>query len=50
MEPNLEYKYDEYEEDFYEEAGNDKNKPSLSVEYQLQTENPQNPSVKMPTQ
>ena len=33
MEPNLEYNYDNYEEDFHEE-GNDKNKAPLEVEIQ----------------
>lgn len=41
MEPALEYKYDEYEEDFHEEGANDKNQPVLNVNYELQTDPPQ---------
>ena len=39
MEPTLEYKYDEYEDDF-EEGGNDKNRPALNVDYNIQTDAP----------
>ena len=39
MEPSLEYKYDEYEDDFHDEGANDKNKPGLNVDYNFQTEN-----------
>jgi hypothetical protein len=46
MQPNLEYKYEDYEEDFHQEEANDKNKPSLTVEYQLQTEHPPPPKQK----
>ena len=47
MEPTLEYKYDQYEEDFHDEDGNDKNKPALNVSYQLQTD--VNDKVKEPS-
>lgn len=48
MEPTLEYKYDEYEDDFEEAGGNDKNKPSLNVDYNIQTDPPA--GEKVPTQ
>lgn len=46
MQPNLEYKYEDYEEDFHQEDANDKNKPPLTVEYQLQTEKAAPPKQK----
>jgi hypothetical protein len=46
MQPNLEYKYEDYEEDFHNEEANDKNKSPLTVEYQLQTEHHPPPKEK----
>lgn len=41
MEPTLEYKYDEYEEDFHEEKpNNDKNRSGLTANILLQTDQP----------
>lgn len=40
MEPKLEYKYDDYAEDFDEE-GNDKNKSPLTVDFQVQANEPE---------
>lgn len=37
MERNLQYKYDDYEEDFHQEDHNDKNTKLLTSDYQLQT-------------
>ena len=43
MEPTLEYKYDEYQDDFEGEGANDKNKPGLNVDINLQTDPPRSP-------
>ena len=49
MEPNLEYKYDEYEEDFEAEKANDKNQPALTSHILLQTDPPAEEKKKLQT-
>lgn len=41
MEPKLEYKYDDYAEDFDNEDMNDKNKSPLTVDIQVQASEPE---------